>query len=72
MSKPGSGSTLHVDASSALDVIRERYNQELAILLELLDAQTQFGAATINQIRAFYEYKVAQHTLSRAVGNAVP
>ncbi|MDA1192175.1 MAG: TolC family protein [Candidatus Poribacteria bacterium] len=55
-----------------LDVTRERYQQEVAILLELLDAQTQFGQATVNQVQAFYDYKVAQRELDRAIGKEAP
>ena len=59
------------NAQLNLDVTTERFRQELAIPLELFDAQTQFGLANTTQIRAFYGYKIAQHALDRAVGKAI-
>lgn len=56
------------NAALSLEVTRGRYEQELAILLELLDAQTEFAGALTNQVRAFYDYKIAQAALQRAMG----
>jgi outer membrane protein TolC len=56
------------NAQLSLEVTRGRYEQELAILLELLDAQTEFAGVLTNQVRAFYDYKVAQAALQRAMG----
>ncbi len=56
------------NAQLSLDVIRGRFEQELAILLELLDAQTEFAQALTNQVRAFYDYKITQTALLRAMG----
>ena len=56
------------NAELSLQVIRGRFEQELSILLELLDAQTGFAQALTNQVRAFYDYKVAQVALQRAMG----
>ena len=56
------------NAELSLEVTRGRYEQELAILLELLDAQTEFAGALTNQVRAFYDYKIAQAALQRAMG----
>lgn len=59
------------NAQLSLDVTTERFRQELAIPLELFDAQTQFALANTTQIRAFYGYKIAQHALDRAIGKAI-
>ena len=56
------------NAQLSLEVTRGRYEQELAILLELLDAQTEFAGVLTNQVRAFYDYKIAQAALQRAMG----
>ena len=56
------------NAELSLEVTRGRYEQELAILLELLNAQTEFAGALTNQVRAFYDYKIAQAALKRAMG----
>lgn len=56
------------NARLSLDVTAARFEEELAFLLELLDAQAQYGQATTNQIRAFYDYKIAQRSLQNAVG----
>ena len=56
------------NAELSLEVTRGRYEQELAILLELLDAQTEFAGALTNQVRAFYDYKIAHAALQRAMG----
>lgn len=60
------------NAQLNLDVTTDRFRHELAIPLELFDAQTQFGLASTTQIRAFYGYKIAQHALDRAIGKAIP
>ena len=56
------------NARLSLDVTAARFEEELAFLLELLDSQAQYGQATTNQIRAFYDYKIAQRSLQNAVG----
>lgn len=60
------------NAQLNLDVTTDRFRHELAIPLELFDAQTQFGLASTTQIRAFYGYKIAQHALDRAIGKVAP
>ena len=56
------------NAELSLQVIRGRFEQELSILLELLNAQTEFAQALTNQVRTFYDYKIAQVALQRAMG----
>ena len=56
------------NAQSSLEVIQGRFEQELAILLELLNAQTEFAQALTNKVRAFYDYKIVQAALLRARG----
>ena len=52
-----------------LDVTRGRYELERAFLLELLQAQTDYASALTNQVRSFYEYKIARTELQRAIGD---
>ena len=56
------------DARMSLDVSQGRYEQQMIILLELLDAQTRYAQSLTNQVKAFYDYKVAKGTLERAMG----
>ena len=56
------------NAQLSLEVIQGRFQQELATVLELLEAQTDFAQALTNQVRAFYDYKIVQTALQRAVG----
>ncbi|GIX07919.1 MAG: hypothetical protein KatS3mg115_2322 [Candidatus Poribacteria bacterium] len=51
---------------------QERYQLELAILLELLDAQTQYAQATTTQVRTYYTYKTAEAEFKRAIGEELP
>ena len=57
------------DARLSLNVIRERFIQELAILIELLDAQTEFAKALTSQVRIFYDYQIAQASLQKVLGD---
>jgi outer membrane protein TolC len=57
------------DARMSLDVAQGRYEQQMIILLELLDAQTSYTRSLTNQVKAFYDYKVARGTLERAMGS---
>jgi outer membrane protein TolC len=59
------------NARLSLDVTAARFEEELAFLLELLEAQAQYGQATTNQIRAFYDYKIAQRALQNAIGTPI-
>ena len=56
------------DARMSLDVTRGRYEQQMIILLELLDAQTRYARSLTNQVKAFCDYKVAEKTLEKAIG----
>ena len=56
------------DAKMSLDVSQGRYEQQMIILLELLDAQTRYARSLTNQVKAFYDYKVAEGTLEKAMG----
>jgi outer membrane protein len=56
------------DAKMSLDVAQGRYEQQMIILLELLDAQSRYAQSLINKIKAFYDYKVAKGTLERVMG----
>jgi len=56
------------NADLSLKVTAARFAEGLVIPLELFDAQAQYAQATTSQIRAFYDYKIAQRALDRAVG----
>ncbi|MCZ6679849.1 MAG: TolC family protein [Candidatus Poribacteria bacterium] len=56
------------DAQLSLEVTRGRYEQELVILLDLLQVQTAFARVLTNQVRTFYDSKVTQGALQRAMG----
>jgi outer membrane protein len=56
------------DARMSLDVSQGRYEQQMIILLELLDSQARYAGSLTNQVKAFYDYKVAKRTLERAMG----
>ena len=56
------------NAKLSLDVIQGRFEVDKAILLELLEAQTDYAQALTNQVNAFYDYKIAQTRLQDAMG----
>lgn len=56
------------NAQLSLDVIQGRFDVDKAILLELLDAQTNYAQALTNQVNVFYDYKIAQTRLRDAMG----
>ena len=56
------------DARMSIDVAQGRYDQQMIILLELLDAQARYAQSRTNQVKAFYDYKVANRSLERAMG----
>ncbi len=56
------------DATESLNVMLGRYEQDMVIFLEVLDVQARYAQALINQIRAFYDYKIAEKAMLRAMG----
>lgn len=56
------------DASENLDMIQRRYEQDAVIFLEVLSSQTQYSQAITNQINAFYDYRIAEKALEKAMG----
>lgn len=56
------------NAQLSLDVIQGRFEVDKAILLELLNAQTEYAQALTDQVNAFYDYKIAQTRLQDAMG----
>ena len=55
------------EARTALDVARGRY-PDLAIILEVTDAQLQLNTAEVNAVQALYDYHVADAALTQAIG----
>jgi outer membrane protein len=56
------------DATESLNVTQGRYEQNIVIFLEVLSAQARYAQALINQVRAFYDYKIAEQALQKAIG----
>jgi len=57
-----------INAQLSLDVIQGRFEVDKAILLELLNAQTEYARVLTDQVNAFYDYKIAQTRLQDAMG----
>ena len=56
------------NARLSLEVIQGRFDVDKAILLELLDAQTNYAQALTDEVNTFYDYKIAQNRLQDAMG----
>ena len=56
------------DAKMSLEVVQGRYEQQMTILLDLVIAQDRYISSLTNQVRAFYDYKVAIKSLDKAMG----
>lgn len=56
------------NARLSLEVIQGRFDVDKAILLELLDAQTNYAQALTNEVNTFYAYKISQSRLQDAMG----
>jgi len=56
------------DATESLNVTQGRYEQNMVIFLEVLSAQARYAQALTNQIKAFYDFKIAKKALQRAMG----
>lgn len=57
-----------IDATESLNVTQGRYEQNMVIFLEILSVQARYSQALINQIKAFYDYKIAGKALQKAMG----
>ena len=55
-------------ARVALEAANARYQQGLAITVDLIDAQIAFIVARNDQINAEYDYHLSQAQLDRAIG----
>ena len=56
------------DATLSLDVTQGLYQEDMVILLEVLSAQAGYAQALINQVQAFYDYRIAEKALLKAMG----
>lgn len=56
------------DARMSLEVVQGRYEQQMTILLDLVIAQDRYISSLTNQVKAFYDYKVALKSLDKAMG----
>ena len=57
------------DATESLNVTQGLYEENMVILLELLSAQARYAQALINQVTAFYDHKLAEKALLKAMGS---
>lgn len=56
------------DASENLGMTQGRYEQNVVIFLEVLSSQAQYAQALTNQVKAFYDYRIAEKALQKAMG----
>jgi len=56
------------NAKANLDVTTGRYEQEVATELEVAEARSLYAQAMTNRVRAYYDYKIAQAALRKAIG----
>ena len=56
------------DATLSLNVTQGLYQEDMVILLEVLSAQAGYAQALINQVREFYDYRIAEKDLLKAMG----
>lgn len=57
------------NATLSLNVTQGRYEQGMTIFLDVLSAQAQYAQSLTNQVRAFYDYKIADKSLQKAIGD---
>ncbi|HGJ67632.1 TPA: TolC family protein [bacterium] len=57
------------NATLSLDVTQGRYDQGMTIFLDVLSAQARYAQALINQVNAFYNYKIAEKSLKKVIGD---
>jgi len=56
------------NAKVTLDITTGRYEQEVATELEVAEARSLYAQAMTNRVRAYYDYKIAQAALKKAMG----
>jgi outer membrane protein TolC len=56
------------NALESLNVTEGRYEQNMSIFLEVLSAQSRYAQALTNQVQAFYNYKLAEKSMQKAIG----
>lgn len=56
------------DATLSLSATQKRYELGMVILLEVLSAQALYAQVLTNQVKAFYDYKIAEKALLKAMG----
>jgi len=57
------------NATLSLNVTQGRYDQGMTIFIDVLSAQARYAQAITNQVRAFYDYKIAEKSLQKAIGD---
>ena len=45
-----------------------RYEQGMSIFLEVLSAQSRYAQSLTNEVKAFYDYKLAEKSMQKAIG----
>ena len=57
-----------IDATESLNITQGRYEQNMVIFLEILSVQAGYAQSLTNQVKAFYDYKLAGKALQKAIG----
>lgn len=57
------------NATLSLNVTQGRYEQGMTIFIDVLSAQARYAQAVTNQVKAFYNYKIAEKSLQKAIGD---
>ncbi|MGB9597247.1 MAG: TolC family protein, partial [Candidatus Poribacteria bacterium] len=57
------------NATLSLNVTQGRYEQGMTIFIDVLSAQARYSQAVTNQVKAFYNYKIAEKSLQKAIGD---
>jgi outer membrane protein TolC len=58
-------------AKENLDLANGRYQVGVGSIIEVTDAQTLYTSAETDRIRSYYDYKVSEALLARAVGSGL-
>jgi len=56
------------EAELSLKSAEERYKEGVAIIIEVIEAQTKLATAKVNHIQSLYDYNIALANLKRAIG----
>nr|HPK41648.1 TolC family protein [Candidatus Cloacimonadota bacterium] len=55
-------------AEKGYEIANERYENNIGIQLEILDAQTQLNGAKVSYIQALYQLNIAVNSFNKSIG----